>query len=471
MDTLFVVPPRAPFKAEPQGLGTWQRQRLSSYLVDVASAARVRPQAILNSYVDWRTSKAKERFGKDMRLDLINGIGRSARMWVSAVSPLVGREDLEDLTLLPLAHGFGEARGVMSKRRRWCPQCLHDDVAKGGYPYERLLWSISYVTVCPLHQTRLVSACPKCGISQLSELSRHTQSGFCGACKSWLGRKQSGGNAVDCQTALGAYEIWVARDFANLLALDRASAALLSRDKAIGVLPVVIATAYRGNRTELCRHAQFSKITVGGWLQGRSLPTLGALVRLSWVLQIPMRSLLAGDKDVAATIARSEVSTAFLSSKTRRKTRRNCDWAQIERNLRESIDSDQPYESWGAAACAQGFRPSPLRARFPELAARIRDAGLQRRREAADARQLARARAFEDATVQCMRELIRRRFYPGQVNVRHALRERGFCSDWIAETKVCASVRSRLAAELSTLGRCAAVHGRGTNRNRNRNAR
>ncbi|PRX20716.1 TniQ protein [Paraburkholderia sp. BL18I3N2] len=466
-DTLFVVPPRAPFKAEPRGLGTWQRQRLSSYLLDVAAAARVRPQAILDSYVDWRAHKRTGRFGKCMRLDLINGSGPSARLWVSAVSPLVGREDLDDLTLLPLAHAFGETPGVMSKRRRWCPQCLYGDVAEGGYPYERLLWSISYVPVCPLHLTRLETACPKCGISQLSELSRHTQSGFCGACKSWLGRKQSEPNAVDSQTALGAYEIWVARDFANLLALDRESAALLSRDRAVGLLPGVIATAYRGNRMELCRHARFPKITVDVWLQGRSLPTLSALVRLSWVLQMPLRSLLAGDKDVAATTPRSEVSVEFLPSKSRRKPLRGCDWARIERNLKGSIDSDQPYESWHAAAQAQGIRPSLLRARFPDLAARIRDAGLQRRREAADARQRARALAFEEATVQCMQELISRQIYPDQLKVRQALRELGFCIDWFAATKVFASVRSRLAGELSTLGRRAAVHGRGTNRNGN----
>lgn len=453
MDTLFVVPPRAPFKAEPQGLGTWQRQRLSSYLVDVATAARVRPQAILNSYVDWRARKRTGRFGKCMRLDLINGIGLTARMWVSAVSPLVGREDLEDLTLLPLADAFGGAPGVMSRRRRWCPRCLYDDVANGGYPYERLLWSISYVTVCPLHYTRLVSVCPRCGISQLSELSRHTQSGFCGACKSWLGRKRSGHNMIDCRTASGAYEIWVARDFANLLALDRESAALLSREKAVGMLTVVIATAYRGNRTAFCKHAQFPKITVDVWLRGRSLPVLSSLVRLSWVLQIPLRSLLAGDEDVAAATARSEVSAAFLPSKSRRKPQRNRDWAQIERNLRESIDSDQPYESLKAAAHALGCRPSYLRARFPELAVRIRDAGHQRRREAAQARQQARALAFEDATVQCMRELISRQIYPDQLKVRQALRNLGFCIDWFAATRVFASVRSRLAGELATLGR------------------
>src|SRR5690349_135694 len=103
---LFVIPPRAPFNAEPRGLGTWQRQRLSSYLLDVAAAARVSIRKILRYHVAWRRYEPERPFGKSMRLEMVNGPGPLAQMWVSRVSLLVGRDDIDDLTLLPFAHAL-----------------------------------------------------------------------------------------------------------------------------------------------------------------------------------------------------------------------------------------------------------------------------------------------------------------------------------------------------------------------------
>lgn len=453
MDKLFVVPPRAPFKAEPKGLGTWQRQRLSSYLLDVAAAACVRPQAILNSYIDWRQDKRSGRFGKNMRLELINGSGPFARMWTSAISPLVGRDDLEDLTLLPFAHVMSAAPAAMSQWRRWCPHCLYGDAVSGGDLYERLLWSISYVTVCPLHQTRLVSSCPSCGISQSSELSRHTLSGFCGACKGWLGRERSTDDMVDLDTPVGAYEIWVAKDFANLLALNRDGAALLSRKKSMQLLSAVVATTYGGNRGEFCKHANIGKPTLESWLKNGGLPTLRSMVRLSWVLQIPMRSLLMGNEESDITIKRSGVSAEFLPPRPRRKNRRARDWIAIERNLRESIDSDRPYSSWQEAARELGFVPSNLRWRFPQLAEQIIEAGKQRRREAAQTRQEQRRIAIEEATEKCIRELISCEIYPRGMTVRQELQKLGLGLDWFTAGKVISAALDRLTSEIATLRR------------------
>jgi TniQ len=449
-NTTFILPPRAQFMTEPRGLGTWQRQRLSNYLVSVAADARVTPQAILNNYVAWPTCVPDRAFGACMRLDLVNGTGLLARRWVSAVSPLVGRSDLDDLTLLPFAHVLGTGGGLVSPWRRWCAHCLYDDVAAGGLPYERLIWSVAHLNICPLHLTPLISSCPSCGSSQRSELSRRCLSGFCGVCEHWLGREWSRADVVDRRTSLNEYEIWVARDFANLLQLNAEAAKTLSRPKAVDLMRAGLDSIFGGKTVVFAEHASVRWSTLQNWFSRGSLPSARSLIRLSWSLGIPLRSWLQGDTNAWATFERRGVPSEVDWSKPRDKPK-HADWPTIERELRASIDSNTPYPSWAAAARAQHIDPSYLQTRFPELTARIRDAGRKRRHEASVFRAGERARVLETATVLCVKDLISRKIYPAKKKVEDALRVQGIHVDF-ATYQVIRSVRGRFASELSTLG-------------------
>lgn len=449
-NTTYIVPPRAQFMLEPRGLGTWQRQRLSNYLVSVAADARVTTQSILNNYVAWPTCVPDRAFGACMRLDLVNGPGLLARRWVSAVSPLVGRSDLDDLTLLPFAHVLGTGGGLVSPRRRWCAHCLYDDVVAGGLPYERLIWSVAHVNVCPLHLTPLIKACPSCGCSQRSELSRRCLSGFCGACERWLGCEWSRTNVVDRRVLLNEYEIWVARDFANLLQLDAEAAKTLSRRNAVALMRAGLSSIFDGKTMAFAQNARVRLCTLQNWFSRGSLPSAHSLIRLSWSLGIPLRSWLQGDTNAWATFEARSVPSEADRPRPREKAK-HADWSTIERELRASIGSSTPYPSWAAAARAQHLDPSYMRSRFPELTALIRDGGRKRRHEESVRRAQDRARTLEKATVVCVKGLISCKIYPAKKKVEDALRKRGVRVNF-ATYRVVRSVRHRFASELSALG-------------------
>ena len=52
-------------------------------------------------------------------------------------------------------------RGFLKTRLAYCPHCYDAD---GDDPYERLLWSLASVPVCPVHPCRLLENCPRCGM-------------------------------------------------------------------------------------------------------------------------------------------------------------------------------------------------------------------------------------------------------------------------------------------------------------------
>ena len=51
----------------------------------------------------------------------------------------------------------------MARRRRWCSECWRAD---GDEPYERKVWWLALVDVCPEHRCLLESRCHTCGRSQ-----------------------------------------------------------------------------------------------------------------------------------------------------------------------------------------------------------------------------------------------------------------------------------------------------------------
>lgn len=76
--------------------------------------------------------------------------------------------EYEDLTMIPLGRKFGRSghpqalsrflQQSVSNQLRWCPLCLAET------PYYRLLWRFLHLEGCPTHRSRLLDACPKCGV-------------------------------------------------------------------------------------------------------------------------------------------------------------------------------------------------------------------------------------------------------------------------------------------------------------------
>lgn len=436
----FVLPPRAAFRLEPHGLDGWEVQRLSSYLVELAATERVRAQAILDKYVAWPTCVPDRPFGSCMRLNRVNGGGVLAERFVNAMGPLVGRSDLAALTLLPFRCVFGTAVGLIANKRRWCPRCLQRDVTKGAAPYERLIWAIDEVRCCPVHASPLSEACPRCSHSHASELSTRCTPGFCGRCNAWLGAPEVGSTGCALDAGQRSYDLWVARDFANLLALRGNLASALSYENVVAMLRRGVETVGEGSKEHFASMLQIDSQNVRNWMSGFHPPPARAMVRLSWTFGIGMRSWFLGDLH-----AWSSCSLANrVSSRTTRPRRSNRqDWSEIEHRLRASLDSRNPFPSFAAASRAVGYSPSYLRGRFPDLCTKITEAGRLMRHETTLARCDMREMNLRQAIEASICDLLDWKIYPSNQAVGGDLRKRGFSIQY-RTFDIVAEIRNKL---------------------------
>ncbi len=418
------LPPRISFPVMPRGLATWQKQRLSNFILDIAESACVPPQAVLNRLIAWPTCVSDRPFGSCMRLEQVNGRGTLAARWATAVEPLVGMQSLAETTMVPFAHVLGGSGGFMASRRRWCWQCLRCDVLGGGKSYERLLWSIADVRVCPLHEIELFERCPECGDSRVSELSSRCLSAHCARCRLWFGEVPSKSRGSGREQSQDAFNLWVAKDYANLLALGIEEAAQLSRDNVRKMLKAGVAAFCKGSYPAFAELVGISSKTVGSWYFGINPVSTKMLVRLSWIFRIPMRSWLEGDVNCWARMGGESMTVGESEQHVAKPVFRH-NWKAIRARLEASLTSDKPYPSWAAAARDMGFDGSYLRTRFPDLCVAIRDAGRQRRRQQALENEQRRLERESAIATECVGELISKRTYPSKNLVEAMIAERG----------------------------------------------
>ncbi|WP_410858664.1 TniQ family protein [Paraburkholderia sp. SIMBA_054] len=278
------IPCRALFHLEPCAVGAWDRQRLTSYVQHLAISSSISPHALRDHYGQWPYgSRLRGKVSGPTKAPSINGAGECARNWVTAFNELTGRRDLHALTLLPFAEFVRSGGGAhLHSRRMWCSRCLESDVASGNLPYERLLWSIKQVVVCPLHEIPLTSSCPYCGRSQSTELSRDCLPGHCGFCQHFFGGDGQSG-VLESQSEPSEYELWVARDYGNLLNMCDEDVECASQENVRLMILQAITTACQGRPRDLAEDLRFARETVMNWVAGDRRISLAVISSLSWV--------------------------------------------------------------------------------------------------------------------------------------------------------------------------------------------
>lgn len=108
-----------------------------------------------------------------------------AESLVLALQRLANAPQLRCGTLLTLKNIIGRkaAAGFSGPARRWCPLCYkHWDLATD---WEPLVWSIPYVSRCPIHRCMLSCKCPQCGAKQSRDRAIRVRR-ICSRCKASL---------------------------------------------------------------------------------------------------------------------------------------------------------------------------------------------------------------------------------------------------------------------------------------------
>jgi hypothetical protein len=199
---------------QPIGIGTNEVESLSSYISRLAREYYVSPNKLVEKCVErfFGSRSFSETVGYNTNdYKNINSLDEMAKMVVSSLELATGRQDLAYMTLLPWRNILRVKQ--MRHKRAWCPSCLQSDLENGQPVYERLLWKIDVVKICPLHKRKLVSICRHCKRSQ-GNFSTYSFPGFCSCCKTWLGQEER--EQPDEQE--NSLENWISFEISKVLA-------------------------------------------------------------------------------------------------------------------------------------------------------------------------------------------------------------------------------------------------------------
>lgn len=284
------MPPRSRlFNLMPEGLGTWRVESLASYLGRLAFAHGVKCRTLATRVISrsmvGRENRLHERGWDEKALPSCTPVTRA---WFDSLSALSPRNDLEALTLSAL-EGVISTRGLIHNNRRWCPNCVSEDL-KQGIPYGYLIWEIAAFEACPVHGIRLidrctcgylgnrnhpiesmVSRCPKCG-DHFHQMPAEapTKVSFSEICRSQILL-----DALESEVFLHRRHRLPTNGFSNFLGR------LFTRLKPKGP-------------GELAQLVRFDKASLHGWKHQQHLPTLEAVIRFAETYDLSLLDVLSG---------------------------------------------------------------------------------------------------------------------------------------------------------------------------------
>jgi len=287
----------------------------------------------------------------------INGVAGTARSWAGSFERITGVGGLDLLTMFPLRWTLSEM-SLFKRRKAWCPRCYEAD-RLNGVVYERLLWSLRAVTVCPKHAVLLEQRCPICR-EELPPLAVRSRPGHCSACGEWLGREKSAASASS-EMGEDRFELYTAPAVGDLLAglsyRGRVQASRFRRN-----LRTCILRLSAGNGNAFAEITHTPRTTLRTWLDG-GLPRLDALLRFAFHLGISVKDLLMsrGLHEVNWADVKSRISNKRRTAKCYRTSER------VRELLRAALQDDD-CPSVPELAAQLGYKRSErLRQVSPEL--------------------------------------------------------------------------------------------------------
>lgn len=352
------------------------------------------------------------------------GCGMSHRIAIR-LEELTTLEELSRLTLRELVELQGVATLAAASKRKWCANCFYEDMSTETGPYDRLIWSIDCVDVCPVHQVWLRSTCNSCGEGPFAVLMGRDASGRCPKCRQLLA---GSGTTLDAgRDEYSKFLLWKAKSFADLLSSPLTGGV----DVTMGAMEVIRQLSewhFQGAYSKLAAAVERNRSVVGTWLTGRGSPSWDALIEVSYVFQIPLIELLAGETDGVrlSSLRRLPIGAAQRLSCPRKKPMRR--QPKIYKALLAKVESGEIPNLFTMRSVATwlGMHVRELNRILPEDYARVSKILAVRREEQRTNAQIARRRLLEDEVPAAVAKLARLGLRPTRRALDQELRLRGF---------------------------------------------
>jgi hypothetical protein len=355
----------------PIGVGTPDVESITSYVVRLAEAHGVTPGILFRREVDPAIGKAPlhECRNRKYRATCLNrqeyavaanGLAGVAEDWVRALESLTLCNGLQFLTMLTWKNTIADI-GLSRRTQAWCPACYQTWRSCGKEVYQPLLWTLTVVTMCSYHRTKLRMRCHECD-RQLRIASPLAQRGHCHYCEAWLGTPHGHALAEGEDVSEGELNraLWVTDTVGELLA----DAPLLPSPPRKGVIAGAISTyGWQSGISipAIARQVGLNGTTLVQWARGKNLPHFGSLLRFCWNVDTSLKVLLSADttkpKDSDGPV------TSVIKEPERR---RPFSYEKTLRELQLAL-TEYPPPSMGEVLRRAECCPSTARGRFKDI--------------------------------------------------------------------------------------------------------
>ena len=308
------------YALEPVGIGTAMSESLSSYLIRLAEAHSVgvgdfvgrllldipNPKGAIVTQAALASREGSHGFRACGYA--INGTTDRTATWVYALEAATGRCDLRHLTLLSLRSALPQQ--IFRRNRAWCPACFEHWRATGEAIYEPLRWTFELSTFCTIHKRSLCNTCPHCDW-RLNPIGVFSRIGFCQHCGEWLGRFIGDAEPAQDRTA-SERKLWASEQIGKLVGMlpqmDRETPRKYFRES----LTVYLEEVLHGNVGAFAEYIHCPRSILQSWLDGRRMPRLDSLLRISQALNVSVASLFIRERptSIDVTAAKQAVTIA-----------------------------------------------------------------------------------------------------------------------------------------------------------------
>jgi hypothetical protein len=429
------------YRIEPAWTADGQPESLSSYFVRLSAAHCVSPRSLLKHVVVPCASQLSGALLPGFNAGFgapVNGLGPYAISFADTLNRLTGRDDLQQLTMLPLGSLLTiNGPSLIAGRRRWCPYCLYDAAYHARPIVSPLAWHLALYTVCPTHLVGLQSACLSC-LREQPIIPPIATYALCAYCQRPLYQNpnlkhpevEAGKESVDAvQDSRAITHVSI---LSGLLKWATAKSPTNLRERFCKVITRLADQFAEGSATAFFRRVGLPATIGKRWLAHQEKPSLPQFVRVCEALGAQPEELLGEERLALASRVRARLSAGepalLIDAAVVRK---------VSRRFRESerLEIAARLKPWLANPLAPevndvarelGMSKFAFRYWFPNEYAALSAAASARRAKALAAKE----GALRAEIKRTCRTLTTNGVYPSKHRVKNALKRAGKISRW-----------------------------------------
>ncbi len=350
------------YSLEPMGLGTPYIESLTSYISRLAINHNVHVSTLINELMgqyikeSFLAGRLPKGLIQNSRFNLVNGIGTINKEFVEVLETLTGRNDIQHMSFRNWEGIF--STNIITKNRRWCPACIEQWKKESKEIYEPLIWGVTNVEKCDIHEIKLKERCPNCK-KELTFVHRNLIVGYCQYCCEWLGESEP----TIKKDSLSDAELFISEYYKQLLRFGPSVTSFPSKNFISLLLPEIKKSLEFSKVVEFAHFLNVRYNTLLDWMSNRHIPNPEMLLSICEKLDITIYDLFL--------VSNGHIEDHKIFNRVTSNTEK-ASKEKIHKHLLKELSKDTP-RSLGQVCKELGITPDKARNNFPTLCKEIND--------------------------------------------------------------------------------------------------